>query len=105
MTEWEWFKVVLGVLFPLLIAHGVWATVTIMRLRQIVEGADGKNGLKSTVYDLDAWRFGKPPYDTEGRTLDVETRCRHEAKNVTQAMISKVEHEAVERRKMPRRNA
>lgn len=102
MTEWEWVKLIIGIMLPILVGHGIWATATILRLRQIVEGSDGKNGLKSTVNDMDAWRYGKPPYDSEGRTLDVESRCRHEAKNIVQGVLGEHDLEQM-RRQRPKR--
>lgn len=62
-------------------------------------GPDGKNGLKSDVADQEAWRFGKGVYGPH----DLETRCRHTAKNLDQELMDKLTGE-IERRKFPRRD-
>lgn len=96
MTWTEWASILLPILFGALLSHAVWATLTILRLRQIVEGSDGKNGLKSDLADLKAWRLGTRPED-KGENL--EARCRHQARNIVTEFAEEIET-GVRRRKV-----
>lgn len=94
----EWLRWAIGIVLPLLVAHGVWATVTIIRLRHIVEGTAGDNGVRHDVRDLSNWREGKHPYGP----YDLESRCRHAARNLDQEMIDKLEEQVRELKRRPR---
>lgn len=96
----EWVQWVLGLLIPLLVGHGAWITVRVLRLGSTVDG-NGGDGLRGKVKDLDDWRHGNPPYGGP-QHKNLESRCRHDCANEIQVTIDKLEA-AVERRRRPHR--
>lgn len=82
----EWVRWALGILVPLLVAHGVWATATILQLRQQVNGVTPGNGIKGDVKSLEGWRN-----DLRADLPKMMERTRHDAVNKMMPIVDEVE--------------
>jgi hypothetical protein len=79
----QWLQWVIGILFPVMIAHAVWANVTILQLKQEVFGVTGTDGLRKRVPELGTKIH---QHDTELTALQLEVellRDRPEPKRRT----------------------